>query len=152
MKSKLVLVALAMLASSTFPAAAHASPPPSLVYITPDTDLVDGQTVMVDLVRFPALAHGTIVECRAPKVYYQRPAGGTCGVGTRVKVTTDANGELVNPNYTLKETFTDHNGSTIHCSTAPPTPYNTACVLFVKVQNKVDGRVYGWPADLPFAS
>jgi hypothetical protein len=110
---------------------------------------------MVDLVRFPANAHGTIVECRAPKVYYQRPAGGTCGVGTRVKVTTDANGELVNPNYTLKETFTDRNGDTIHCSTEPPPPYYgapTACVLFVRAQNKVDGRVYGWPADLPFAS
>jgi len=160
MKLKVVAMACMVLAPLTFfPMMAHASPPPPDVEITPDTGLVDGQTVAVTVARFGTLDRGKIEECLAPPVGapnhlpdLAHPAGGTCGVGTLVKVTTDSNSILSKPNYTLKETFTDRNGDPVNCGAAPPPgSLDTTCVLLVTLRDAVNGRNYAY-ADLPFAS
>ena len=160
MKLKVVAMACMVLAPVTFfPMVAHASPPPPFVEITPSTGLVDGQTVAVTVGRFGSMDKGKVEECLAPPVGapnhppdLAHPAGGTCGVGTLVKVTTDSNSILSKPNYTLKETFTDRNGDAVNCGAAPPPEsFDTTCVLLVTLRDAINGKNYAY-ADLPFAS
>jgi hypothetical protein len=151
MKTKFVAMVFAAFASVTFlPATAHGSPPPPVVQITPETGLLDGQTVSVDLIRFPVSGHATLVECLAPRGFKPHPKGGTCGIGTTEKDTTDVSGKLTHATYVIAETFTDRNGDTVHCASVPPPPVGTACVLLVTVRSKTDGREFAY-ADLPFA-